>query len=118
MLAAPGPLALLGTKLSRGGGGRWDCGRGERAALPETGEEYGSLSWSRRLGTGQPGQVGAGTRVGGVGTRVGDWGGGVSGGSGPGGKGIAEEKVSDIYFTLPVGLGCKSSISVNLWQSL
>ena len=46
----------------------------------------------------KPGHMWAGTRVGGVGTRVGDWGRGVSGGSGPGGKGIAEEKLSDIYF--------------------
>ena len=83
-------------------GRRRDCGQTERAALPETWEECGFLSRSRRLGTGQPGQVGAGTREGGGGTRVGDWDRGVSGGSGPGGNGIAEEELSDIYCKLPV----------------
>lgn len=40
-----------------------------------------------------------------MGTRVGDWGRGVSGGSGPGWKGIAEEKLSDYLFQMPVGAG-------------
>ena len=83
-------------------GRRRDCGQTERAALPETWEECGFLSRSRRLGTGQPGQVGAGTSEGGGGTRVRDWDRGVSGGSGPGGNGIAEEELSDIYCKLPV----------------